>query len=170
MRRHVATFVAAALLLLSTVGPVAGRAGAPAAGASDLAGAADPAGRRIVLYKDGPDAAAATERRSVRVGFRADRLFTHGLRGFAAALSDDQVARLRGDSAVAAVIPDERVEVAAQVYPTGIGRIGARVSAAADIDGVDEQVDADVAILDTGIAKVADLNVVGGHDCSTSNP
>jgi subtilisin family serine protease len=47
--------------------------------------------------------------------------------------------------------------------------MGATGSAVARIDGVDERVDADVAIVDTGIAPVADLNVVGGYNCSTSN-
>ena len=45
----------------------------------------------------------------------------------------------------------------------------ARSRRTAKINGVDERVDADVAIVDTGIAKVADLNVAGGYDCSTSN-
>ena len=48
-------------------------------------------------------------------------------------------------------------------------RINDRVNPIAKIDGIDERVDADVAIVDTGIAQVADLNVVGGHNCSTSD-
>ena len=180
MRRPAATLVAAALLLLTSVGPAAGRADAPVAGgASAAAGgpngeapasdATDPTGRWIVLYKNGTDAAAATERRSVKVGFKADHTFTRGLNGFSAKLTDAQVDSLRRDAAVAAIVPDERVELAAQTYPTGISRTGSRSSKAALINGIDERVDADVAILDTGIAKVPDLNVVGGYDCSTSN-
>jgi hypothetical protein len=69
---------------------------------------------------------------------------------------------------VAAVVPDEKIELAAQSYPTGISRVGARTSAAARIDGVDQRVDADVAIVDTGIALNADLNIVGGYNCSTA--
>jgi subtilisin family serine protease len=178
MRRHVATFVAAALLLSSIVGPVAAgdgssAAGAAAGGTSGTAPSADPAdptGRWIVLYKGDTDAATATQTRSVRDGFRADRTFTHGIRGFSAALSTVQVDELRHDPAVSAVVPDERIQVEGQLNPTGILRIGAQLSAAAKIDGVDDRVDADVAIVDTGIAKVPDLNVVGGHDCSTSTP
>jgi subtilisin len=178
MRRHVATFVAAALLLATIAGPAAAGGGSlvPETPSRTAAGAAasprdpaDPTGRWIVLYKGGTDAAAATRTRSVRVGFHADRTYTHGIRGFAAALSPAQVNALRHDPAVSAVVPDERIEVEAQSYPTGINRIGARLSAAAKIDGVDDRVDADVAILDTGIARVPDLNVVGGYDCSTSN-
>jgi subtilisin family serine protease len=165
MRRRVATLVAAALLLSSVAGQAAARDGSATA-----ADPADPTGRWIVLYKGGTDATVATQRRSLKIGFRADRTFSHGLSGFSAALSPAQVESLRHDSAVAAVVPDERIQVEGQVYPTGISRIGARLSPAAKINGVDERVDADVAILDTGIAKVPDLNVVGGHDCSTSNP
>jgi len=47
--------------------------------------------------------------------------------------------------------------------------VGARTSTVAKIDGVDQRVDADVAIVDTGITSVADLNVAGGYNCSTSN-
>jgi subtilisin family serine protease len=175
MRRHVATFVAAALLLTSIAGPVAAGGGSTAASSAGTAAGsapgdpADPTGRWIVLYKNGTDAAAATQTRSVQVGFRADRTFTHGIRGFSAALSTAQVSELRQDPAVSAVVPDERIQVEGQIYPTGISRIGARLSKAAKIDGVDDRVDADVAILDTGIAKVPDLNVAGGYDCSTSN-
>ena len=85
MRRRVATFVAAALLLSSAVGQVAAGGGSPAT--SDPA---DPTGRWIVLYTGGTDAAAATQSRSVRIGFHADRTFTHGVRGFSAALSASQ--------------------------------------------------------------------------------
>jgi hypothetical protein len=67
------------------------------------------------------------------------------------------------------VVPDERVELTGQVFGTGILRTNARRSAVAKIDGIDERVDADVAIVDTGIASVPDLNVVGGYNCSTSN-
>ena len=71
--------------------------------------------------------------------------------GFAARLSPAQVTALRADPAVLAVVPDEKIELAAQSIPTGINRIDGRLSAAAKIDGVDERVDADVAIVDTGI-------------------
>src|SRR4029450_12168502 len=153
------------LLPPPSVGQAGARDGSPA-----TADPADPTGRWIVLYKGGTDATAATQRRSLKIRVRAARPSPHGLPGFSAALSPAQVQRLRNDSAVAAVVPDERIQVEGQVYPTGISRIGARLSPAAKINGVDERVDADVAILDTGIAKVPDLNVVGGHDCSTSNP
>ena len=130
---------------------------------------ADPTNRWIVLYKPGTDAKATAGRQSGRLGFTADRTFTNVTRGFTARLTKNQISELRRDSSVAAVVPDERIELAAQTPPTGIGRIYVRRSAAAQLDGIDQRVDADVAIVDTGIAKVADLNVAGGYNCSTTD-
>jgi subtilisin len=179
MRRHVATIVAAALLL-SIAGPAF--AGYPAPARDSLAEralvaptasrgstAADPTGRWIVVYKNGTNVARTSARLAKAGGFIADRTFTTALRGLTARLNPRQVTRLRMDPAVVAVVPDEKIELAAQLIPTGIDRISGRSSGAAKIDGVDERVDADVAIVDTGIASVAELNVAGGYNCSTTN-
>ncbi len=47
----------------------------------------------------------------------------------------------------------------AQTLPTGVQRIGANLSPLAKIDGLDERINADIAILDTGIAPHPDLNI-----------
>ncbi|MEO5940395.1 MAG: S8 family serine peptidase, partial [Candidatus Limnocylindrales bacterium] len=80
-----------------------------------------------------------------------------------------RVTELSRDPAVAMIVADERIQAEAQTLPTGITRIGSTVTPIAKIDGIDERVDADVAIVDTGIAPVADLNVAGGYNCSTSD-
>jgi hypothetical protein len=86
-------------------------------------------------------------------------------------LTRSQIAAIEHDPAVVAVVPDSPVELMAQSVPTGVTRIGTLDSPVAVIDGTDERVDVDVAIIDTGIqADHPDLNVVGGYDCSTSNP
>jgi subtilisin family serine protease len=131
--------------------------------------AADPTGRWIVVYKNGTNVARTSTRLAKAGGFTADRTFTSAFRGLTAKLNPRQVTRLRMDPAVLAVVPDEKIELAGQLIPTGIDRINGRSSGTANIDGVDERVGADVAIVDTGIATVADLNVVGGYNCSTSN-
>ncbi len=168
MRRHVATFVAAALVI-SMAGPTLAAAPTGPVVAGQPSTGADPSGRWIVVYKDGTDVATTSKRQSTRVGFTADRTFSHAFRGLSARLSTRQVAALRNDPAVVAVVPDEKIELAAQSVPNGINRIDGRLSPAARIDGVDGRVDADVAIVDTGIASVADLNVAGGYNCSTSD-
>ena len=77
---------------------------------------------------------------------------------------------LEADPSVVAVVPDEVIEVEGQTTPTGVSRIFTKSNTIAKINGVDERVDADVAIVDTGIQpNHPDLNVVGGYNCSTSN-
>jgi subtilisin family serine protease len=81
-----------------------------------------------------------------------------------------QVKALKADPDVAMVVEDEVVEVAAQTIPTGVSRIGTRGSTMAKIDGIDTRVNADVAIVDTGIDKAhPDLNIAGGINCTTSD-
>jgi hypothetical protein len=142
---------------------------APAVGAPAGVNAANPTGRWIVLYKNGTNVAKAAQGQAARIGFRTERTFNHAVRGFSAALSDRQVRLLRSDPSVAAIVPDEKIELQAQTYPTGIGRIGGLTSVSADIDGADDRVDADVAIVDTGIRALAELNVAGGYNCSTAD-
>jgi subtilisin len=180
MRRRVATFVAAALLL-SIAGPAFAGHPTPLASpeqtaamtpaAARAASTADPTGRWIVVYKNGTNVAATSARLAKTGGFAVDRTFKSAFRGLTAKLTPRQVRSVRRDPAVASVVPDEKIELAGtiQVIPTGIDRISGRLSDAANIDGVDERVDADVAIVDTGIANVADLNVAGGYNCSTTN-
>ena len=137
----------------------------PAAGATSV----DPAGRWIVVLKNDQNAARTSTVQGKKLGFKADRTFSHAIRGFSAKLDRNQVAALRRDPAVAALVPDEKIEITAQTIPTGISRMGATRSPMARINGVDDRIDADVAIVDTGISRVADLNVVGGYSCSTTS-
>jgi subtilisin len=57
------------------------------------------------------------------------------------------------------------VEQPDQEIPTGIERIDADLNPIAQIDGLDERVDVDVAVLDTGISPHPDLNIAGGVSC-----
>ena len=67
-------------------------------------------------------------------------------------------------------MPDEVISLEAQTTPRGVRRVFAPKNPISRIDGIDQRVDADVAIVDTGIDKDhPDLNVVGGVNCSTSN-
>jgi subtilisin family serine protease len=122
-----------------------------------------------VLLKAGSDAVATADRQGRKIGFTSDRVFRHAFRGYSAVLEPAQVTALRHDPAVSLIVADERIEAEAQTTPTGISRIGANRSLVAKVDGVDQRVDADVAIVDTGIASVTDLNVAGGYNCSTSD-
>ncbi len=131
-------------------------------------GSADPTDRWIVVLKSGTDAVATADRQGRQRGFTSDRTFRNALRGYSAHLDRAQVRALSRDPSVSMIVADERIE-AQQAIPTGVARINAAVSPIAKINSLDERVDADVAIVDTGIASVPDLNVVGGYNCSTSD-
>ncbi len=120
------------------------------------------------MLKSGSNTAAVVEKVRKRDGVKADRSFSRTFRGFSAKLDKKQKNDLLADPNVLAVVPDEVVHLT-QTIPTGISRVGGRVSKLADIDGSDRRVDADVAIVDTGITAVPDLNVAGGYNCSTSD-
>ena len=131
-------------------------------------GAPDATGRYIVMLKSGTDTAAVVSKARKRDGVKADRSFARTFRGFSAKLDKKQKSDLLADPNVLAVVPDEVVHLT-QTIPTGISRVGGRINKLAAIDGSDHRVDADVAIVDTGIAAVPDLNVGGGYNCSTSD-
>ncbi|MFN8623521.1 MAG: S8 family serine peptidase [Chloroflexota bacterium] len=116
-------------------------------------------------------------------GFRPDHVYHAALRGFAARLTLAQVGQLQADPTVAAVLPDrpitlERGELGTsggvvatdgagpQRIPTGIRRIHADTNPIAAINGDGGRVDADVAVLDSGIADHPDLNIAGGLNCT----
>lgn len=167
MRHHTLLVLLAALLLV----PVpAARAAQPQAPSQPGRGTLDATGRYIVVLDGSAEAAVVRDRHARRNGVKADRLYQHAVRGFAGRLTAAQAKALRADPDVAAVVPDEIVELAAQTIPTGVSRVGARSSSVARIDGVDQRVDADVAVVDTGIDRShPDLNVAGGVNCSSSD-
>jgi subtilisin len=141
----------------------------PATGGDDSHGRPDVAGRYIVVLDDGTDTNATVERMGRRNGIKAERTFGKTIRGFSARLDAKQRQALEADPSVFAVVPDEVIQVAGQITPTGVSRIFTKSNTIAKINGVDERVDADVAIVDTGIQpNHPDLNVVGGYNCSTA--
>ena len=136
-----------------------------------VGGDLDATGRYIVVVRKGADLKAVRERHMTQGRIATSQSFQRAIKGFSGRLSASQVKDLRADPDVAMVVPDEIVEVASQLTPTGVARIGTRLSPVAKIDGVDERVDADVAVVDTGIDPThPDLNVVGGINCTTSDP
>ena len=128
----------------------------------------DATGRYIVMLRSGSDTAAAVAKAGKHDGVKADRSYTRAFRGFSAKLDKKQRGDLLADPNVVAVVPDEVVTLA-QTIPTGVSRINGLLNPIAKIDGTDQRVDADVAIVDTGIALHPDLNVAGGYNCSSAD-
>ncbi|HET7830328.1 MAG TPA: S8 family serine peptidase [Candidatus Limnocylindrales bacterium] len=157
---------------LGTAAPVAASAAPPlqaGAGAVEPSAKADPKDRWIVVYRDGADVKQANGRAKGR-GIAMDRKYSKALKGYAAKLTGKQLAQVKADPDVAFVAQDGIIRAQGQTIPRGIRRVDALRNTTAKIDGVDERVDADVAIFDTGIDKShPDLNVVGGYNCSSTN-
>lgn len=144
--------------------------------------ASGPPRRYLVRINAQTPAAPALQSLQGRFAFRARRVFHHALQGFSADLSAAQAEALRSDPRVADIQPDGPVSIAAeprnarvigatmlrklrrqQLVPTGIRRCGANQSPSANIDGVDDPLDLDIAVIDTGIdPRHPDLNVVEG--------
>ena len=141
----------------------------PVAPSVDSAGRPIASGRYIVMLATDADTTKVLSRHRTREGTVAERSFKHAFRGFTARLDKAQRAALLADPTVVAVVPDEVIEITAQTLPTGVSRVGTTSSRLSRINGVDERVDADVAIVDTGIGPHADLNIAGGYNCSTSD-
>jgi hypothetical protein len=112
-------------------------------------------GRYIVVLKHGhlPHQVADTH------GLKPHHVFSHALQGFSGEVSAERLEALRQDPRVDFVEPELQMFASAQTIPTGVKRIGATLSPMAKIDGLDDRVNVDIAILDTGISAHPDLNV-----------
>ncbi|MGH3659247.1 MAG: S8 family serine peptidase, partial [Micromonosporaceae bacterium] len=123
----------------------------------------------IVVLDDTADPAAAA--RAARAGgAEVGHVYSHAVRGYSAQLSASAATRLAHAEGVRFVQPDGVATTTAQSLPTGIDRADAELSPTAMINGADERVDVDVAIIDTGIdLDHPDLNVhaAGAKNCST---
>ena len=125
-------------------------------------------GRYVVLLKASA-ATAAIDEVARRHGLEVEHRFT-SINGVSLVGAPGKLRQLQADPRVAVAEPDRLVSLSAQTLPTGINRIDADLSPTAKIDGVDERVNVDIAIIDTGIqTDHPDLNVVGGKNCSTGS-
>ncbi|MDA0891507.1 MAG: S8 family serine peptidase, partial [Proteobacteria bacterium] len=127
-------------------------------------------GRYIVTLKDGADSNALSQRLAKQAGGKRGYVYSNALNGFSIEMPKAVLNGLRNHPKVMLVEEDLAQQAIAQRIPEGITRIFASQNTDFDIDGTDDnRVDADVAILDTGIdVDHPDLNVVGGANCLQS--
>ncbi|HEX5770728.1 MAG TPA: S8 family peptidase [Nocardioidaceae bacterium] len=143
--------------------------GSPNLAASAAPAASDSAGY-IVVLKDSAAPGKVADDHSRRYNADVNHLYRAALKGYSAQMSPTAAAKIADDSRVAFVQRDGVAHASAQATPTGIDRANAEVSATAMINGLDERVNVDVAVIDTGVdLDHADLNVytAGAKNCST---
>jgi subtilisin family serine protease len=128
----------------------------------------------IVVLKPTSDVAAAVNK-AKGVGASVSLTYRSALRGYAANIPTDKVSRIAADPAVAYVAADKPVSWPTtpdtcaghrecQGLPSSLDRIDADVSSTKSGDGRGS-VNANIAIIDSGVGPHPDLNVVGGKSC-----
>lgn len=138
-------------------------------------------GRYIVVLNDSVSSPADVARgMAARHGLILNHVYSVALKGFAAQIPAQKLSKLEADPRVNYIEPDLVVHAIKgkppgkggggggetapeQVIPTGVKRIGADISTTASIDGTDDRVDVDIAIIDTGVSPThPDLNFYRG--------
>jgi subtilisin len=164
--------VAAVAVALAAVGATSASAGGLSAQDSGISGINSPdriAGRYIVVLDDNARTSVAATRAERTAGVTVTDVYRSAINGYSASMSQADAERLAQAPGVQSVQVDERVEATVQSMPTGINRANADASPTAAINGADNRVDVDVAVIDTGVdLDHPDLNVfrAGGTNCS----
>ncbi len=167
--KRIVPLVAAAILIL---GGVAGATpSSESSGKLDPAGSAERvSGRYIVVLEDTALAGAVARAHSDSLGFGVVHVYNHALKGYSATMSASLADKVESLPGVRWVEQDRLVHADAQSTPTGINRANADASPTANINGVDDRVNVDVAVIDTGVdLDHPDLNVytAGQKNCAT---
>ena len=133
---------------------------------SPLSASADPAVAVIVVLRDGADAHGAAAAHGRAYGADVSFVYTSALRGYAARVPADRLARLASDPDVAFVSEDRAVSTTdghAGELPYGVDRIDGEASTKAGANNAGPA----IAVIDTGSGPHSDLNIAGGKNCST---
>ena len=118
----------------------------------------------IVQVSKGFDVNEVADGMRASTGGNISHRYKSAIRGFAIQVPGGVgKAQILSRAGIIKVEPDLEVRLASQRIPTGINRVDIDLNNTAKIDGIDERVDVDVAILDTGIdGSHPDLNVFTG--------
>jgi subtilisin len=155
-------------------------------GSPGLVGGADDAiiqDHYIIKLRPNQNAAAVANEMALSHGLGLGHIYRHALHGFSAFVPQGRLNALRSDPRILSIVTDRYLSIdkppcascgggggagtqPPQVIPTGILRINGDLSSTQSGNGAGS-VNVDVAVIDTGIYNHADLNVVGGKNCST---
>lgn len=140
------------------------------AAVSAVGQAPDATNRYIVQVAQVTDASQLAQNVAVQVNGTLGHVYTTALNGFSIRLPSGLSARdILNLPGVLRVEPDLRIRAVGQTLPTGIDRIDRDKHGTMRIDGIDDRLDVDIAIIDTGIdVDHPDLRVVGGRHFYTT--
>jgi subtilisin len=119
----------------------------------------------IIVLENGEDPQAAAD----AMGIEVTHIYTHVFNGFSGIVRDQPVNTPEGRAArkrkpkTKQIVLDGPVKAESQFIPTGVSRTGIpRTGSKLDIPS---PVDVDIAIIDSGITPLPDLDVAGGYSC-----
>ena len=164
MRRRFAPAAIAASTLLA-LGSTALSAHATATGSERAAAVGD----YIVVLTDNAASGQIASGHDARFGVDVGHVYNAALKGYSAKMTPAVADLVSQDPAVQWVQKDTPVNATAQATPTGINRSEADLSPTAAINGADQRVNVDVAVIDTGVDLThPDINVyrAGAKNCS----
>lgn len=162
--RSPALAAAAATALALAVAPTTG-----STAATPTTGIASATGSYVVLLDDDVAARTVSALHADQLGLDLGHVYTSAIQGYSASMSPTTAALVASLPGVASVKADTPVAATAQSTPTGIDRANADAAPTAAIDGTDQRVDVDVAVIDTGVdLDHPDLNVntAGAKNCT----
>jgi subtilisin len=130
-----------------------------------------PVNNYIVQVSQFTNASQLAQGAAQRLNGALGHVYSTALNGFSIRLPAGLAARdILNLPGVVRVEPDVRVYAVAQTLPKGIDRIDVDQHGTIRIDGVDDRLDVDIAIIDTGIdTDHPDLRVVGGRHFYSSS-
>lgn len=103
---------------------------------------------------------AAVQRLEKPLNFRATHVYSHAVHGFAAELTPEQVEALKKEAIVSYVEDDQLMRAMASTLPWGVERVEADLSSTAAADGHASVEGVHAYVIDTGISRRPDLNLV----------
>ena len=139
------------LVILFAVGLLMPSMTAVAAGPSDPPRQENRQRVIVILAPGAGDPGEVAAELTSSAGGKLGGVYRHALQGFVAEVPISAIRGLRNNPKVAFVEIDQVAHIAAQEFPTGADRIEVDKSPPAAVDGVDDPLDVDIAILDTGI-------------------
>jgi subtilisin family serine protease len=103
----------------------------------------------------------AVQRLEGRHRFKSKHVFSHATKGFAVELTPEQIEALRAEPTIAYIEADQPMSLVAQSLPWGVNRVEADRSSTLAGNGSGAISNVNVYVIDTGIARHRDLNLVG---------